>query len=133
MVCVLWKEQTLRLWTLFLSAIGIASCVGASKTDQGAMRAAVCMADILKAVPTARDVATGTAYETREGYVPTLKYNFANSSGRHAVQINISGTEAVGYGYFQSDVPSLLGNPVTADVQHEWLARCRADALAVTS
>ena len=131
--CRFVQDKELRLRLALLSVIGISSCVGTPNIASGETQAAECMAGILKAVPGAQNVTTGFTYETRESrYVPTVKYSFADSSTRHAVEIAIGGNEAVGYGYFQRDIPPSDGNPVTADVQNKWFAQCRADALAVT-
>ena len=128
------EDKELRARLALLWVIGLASCVGTPNIAPGAMQAAECMAGVLKAVPGAQNVTTGFTYDTREGgYVPTVKYRFANSSARNAVEIVVGGNEAVGYGYFQREIPDVSGNPVTPAIQDEWFKKCRADALAITS
>ena len=125
--------QTYRAAIALLCAIGVSSCAGQSLVDSGQMQTAECMVSILRSVPNAQDVRTGTAYEAREGYEPTVKYTFVNPAGRHRVEIRIGGNRVIGYGYFQREIPHMNGNPVTPAIQDEWFEKCRADALAYTS
>jgi hypothetical protein len=92
----------------------LAACTTTADIPPGNMRAADCMVSILKMMPGVADVRIGTTFAQREGYLPTVRYSFANSAGRHQIEIRVGGNEDVGYGYLQRSVRPYDGNPVTS-------------------